>query len=121
METQNSENQKSHQSNSGMQACIDSCLECYQSCTKSIQKCLSAGGKHAEASHVSLLISCARICNTSAELMMLGTKAHLETCGACAAICEMCAADCEQLGTDMKDCGNACRRCQESCENIAAN
>jgi len=79
------------------------------------------GGKHAEASHIQLLLACAEICQTSANFMLLGSDLHARTCGVCAEVCEQCATSCEQMGNDaqMQACAEACRRCAESCQRMA--
>lgn len=121
METHTNTNISQSGDSTNMKQCIENCLRCYESCTTGIRRCLSMGGKHASPEHILLMQSCARICNTSAELMMLGNKAHTYTCKACAEICEMCADDCEKIGAEMKECVEACRSCVESCEKMASH
>ena len=83
--------------------------------------CLQQGGRHAEASHIQLLLDCVDICRTSADFMLRGSDLHTLTCGVCAQVCERCAQDCEQMGDDemMRRCAEACRRCAESCRRMA--
>lgn len=104
-----------------MQKCIDECLKCYRMCTETIRHCLSKGGKHAEAEHITLLQDCAEICQTSAGFMLRGSHQHAETCRACAEVCRACAESCGKMADDqmMKDCAEACRRCAESCQQMA--
>jgi hypothetical protein len=80
------------------------------------------GGKHAEPKHIALMLTCARMCTTSAEAMMLGTDQHRETCRACAALCRACAADCRRIGQGdgaMERCAKTCDGCAEHCERMA--
>lgn len=105
-----------------LQECIKRCLECEQACTNTVPHCLSMGGRHAEESHIVLLLDCARICATSAEFMMRNSRHHARVCAVCAELCEACAGDCERFGDDetMRQCAEACRGCAESCRQMAA-
>jgi hypothetical protein len=54
-----------------MQSCIDVCTKCYQVCLQTaMNHCLETGGKHVEPSHFRLMINCAQICQTSADLQL---------------------------------------------------
>lgn len=111
-----------HQMSEEMQRCIQECLNCHSICLQSVTYCLQMGGKHAEPSHVRLLLDCAEICQTSANFMLRGSELHGRTCGVCAEVCEACARSCDQMGDDamMRACADACRRCAESCRHMAA-
>lgn len=113
--------QATGQVNQHMQQCIDECLNCHRICLEMVNYCLQQGGQHAAARHITTLLACAEICQTSANFMILGTELHRFTCGACAQICEQCATECERMGNDaqMKACAEACRRCAESCRRMA--
>lgn len=104
-----------------VQSCIDLCTECHDICTESVTHCLERGGKHAEASHVRLLLDCADICRTNGDLMLRGSNVHSYTCAACAEICDRCASSCDQFGNDpeMKGCAEICRRCAQSCRDVS--
>ena len=104
-----------------LQECIERCRECEQVCTSTVPHCLSMGGRHAEQSHIVLLLDCARVCATSAEFMMRGSRYHARTCAVCAELCEACAQDCESFRDDetMRRCAETCRRCAESCGQTA--
>lgn len=102
-----------------MQACIDTCLACYQTClSTAMGHCLEMGGEHVEKSHFTLMMSCVEICRTTAHFMLLGSAHHRHLCAECAEICDQCAADCERLG-DMQECVDACRACAEECRRMA--
>ncbi len=111
-----------HQKNPAMQECIQNCLDCHRICVETAAHCLQMGGKHAEASHIRLLLDCADICQTSANFMLRGSDLHVRTCAVCAEVCDLCAQSCEQFGDDeqMRACVEVCRRCAESCRAMAA-
>lgn len=104
-----------------MQSCISACNTCSAVCLETIQHCLKMGGKHAEQSHIRMLMDCAEICQTSANYMLRGSELHGLTCGVCAEICQRCADDCAQFGDDqmMQRCADACRLCAQSCKEMA--
>lgn len=103
-----------------MHDCIDRCQNCQESCLEAVNHCLEIGGEHAAADHISMLLACAEICDTSARFMLLGSAHQARTCEVCAEICDACAEDCERLGDDemMQRCADACRRCAESCRQM---
>ena len=105
-----------------MEQCIQECLNCHRVCLSTVAYCLQMGGQHAGATHITLLLDCAEICQTSANFMLRGSQFHMRTCGVCAEVCDRCAEDCAQFGDDrmMQECAQACRRCAESCRRMAA-
>jgi hypothetical protein len=105
-----------------MQQCIQECLNCHSICLATVSYCLQMGGKHAEAHHITTLLDCAEICQTSANFMLRGSHFHTRTCGVCAEVCERCAQECERFGDDaqMRSCAEACRRCADSCRRMGA-
>jgi hypothetical protein len=112
----------SHQAMSAdMQRCIRECMNCHAVCLETVTHCLEVGGKHAEVSHIRLLLDCADICQTSADYMLRGSDLHGRTCAVCAEVCERCAASCARMGDDaqMQACAEACRTCAESCQQMA--
>lgn len=106
-----------------MQKCIQECLNCHSTCVQTISYCLQQGGKHAEPTHIRLLLDCAEICQTSANFMLRGSDLHGRVCGVCAEICEQCTRSCEQFGNDpqMETCAESCRRCADSCRRMASS
>lgn len=104
-----------HTINSEMQSCIDACNHCHQTCLhEAMNYCLDSGGKHVEPNHMRLMLNCAEICQTSANLMLSSSALSNQFCGICAEVCDACAASCEQTG-DMDACVKVCRECSESC------
>ncbi len=111
------------QISSDMEQCITNCMNCRRICAETIAHCLQVGGKHAELSHVRLLLDCAQICQVSADFMVRGSDLHPRVCSLCADICERCAQDCERVDRNdeqMKACADLCRRCAESCRKMAS-
>lgn len=106
----------------GMNACIDSCTRCHAVCLETVNYCLGKGGKHAAPEHIGVMLACAKICATSADVMLLGSDVHTATCRACAEICDRCAEACDAMGddADMQRCAKACRSCAEDCRRMAA-
>jgi hypothetical protein len=112
-----------HQTSQQMQDCINECLTCHSICLETVTHCLQMGGKHAEASHIRLLLDCAEICQTSANFMLRGSELHNRTCSVCAEICARCADECERIGAGdelMMRCAEACRRCAQSCQSMSS-
>lgn len=103
-----------------MQPCIDACTQCHATCLHTaMMHCLEAGGKHVGAEHFRLMMSCAEICQTSANLQLAGSSFHAALCGICGDVCEACANSCEAVG-DMADCVKACKDCAASCRKMCA-
>ncbi len=107
---------KSTQSGNNMEQCIQDCIACYQECISSIPYCLTQGGKHAEAKHITLMLECADLCNLSARSMHLKGQFAFELCQLCAKVCDECAKSCK--ATDMQKCADVCRKCAESRRNM---
>ncbi len=106
-----------------MQECIENCLTCHATCLATIPHCLGMGGEHASPNHISLLLECVQICQTSADFMVMNSNLHGRICAVCAEACERCAQDCERLANDdeqMLACADMCQRCAESCRYMAA-
>ena len=105
-----------------MRECIDECVRCHEGCLSTVPYCLELGGQHARETHVTLLLDCAEICQTSANFMLRRSTLHPQTCAACAAVCERCAQDCEKFTDDpqMQMCAQSCRSCAESCRRMAS-
>ena len=104
-----------------MTECIDNCLACAKSCLETARHCLEKGGEHAAAAHVTTLLDCAEICETSANFMSRGSALHPKVCQVCAEACERCAEACEKFPDDevMRRCAEICRRCAASCRDMA--
>lgn len=101
-----------------MQPCIEACTTCHATCLQTaMNHCLNTGGKHVGADHFRLMMDCAEICQTSANLQLSSSSFHVALCGICADVCEACAKSCEAIG-GMEDCVKACRDCAASCRKI---
>ena len=102
-----------------MQSCIKACEDCHRIClTMATRYCLEMGGKHVEPEHFRLMLSCAEMCQTSANFMLSASPMHRSTCRACAEVCDACADSCEQI-TGMEECAKVCRSCAQSCRAMA--
>ncbi len=104
-----------------MEECIRKCVECSRVCAETITHCLHKGAKHAEASHIRLLLDCNQICRVSADFMVRSSDMHGRVCGVCAEVCVRCAEDCEKFSDDpeMLRCADICKSCAESCRRMA--
>jgi len=100
-----------------MKQCLDDCSSCHDICLTTVAHCLQMGGKHADAAHITLLLDCAQICETSADAMLRHSTQSATICRACADIGRACAVSCDKLS--MSDCAAACRKCAESCTKMA--
>lgn len=110
-----------HAASDEMRQCIQECTACHSTCLETISYCLQMGGMHVEPAHLRLMLDCAEICQTNANVMLRGSDLYVSTCGVCAEVCERCARDCERFGDDsrMRQCAQVCRRCAESCHRMA--
>lgn len=111
------EGRPTEEDDDAMAQCIAACNECNRVCLHHIQHCLNLGGAHAEPGHISMLLTCAAICRTAAELMSVNSEWHPTVCDLCAQICEECADECEDLG-DMEDCVAVCQECADACREM---
>lgn len=102
-----------------MQAAIKACMDCHSTCLQTAMNyCLEAGGRHAGAAHLRLMLNCAELCQTSANFMLSNSPLHGRVCGVCAEACEACARSCEEVG-GMRECRDECLRCAKSCRSMA--
>jgi hypothetical protein len=108
-------------SEKSLQECIQNCQKCHTICLETLHHCTQKGGEHVTPDHLSMLLDCAQICETSADFMLRHSQFHSQTCEVCAEVCERCAEDCERFSGDsqMKACADICRRCAESCQELA--
>jgi hypothetical protein len=123
LEAQPSVVQGGHHTNDEMQKCIQLCQECHALCTQTVVHCLKLGGRHAAPEHISLLLDCAQICETTAQYLLRGSSLHERMCGLCAEVCRQCGQNCVQVAGDdqmVKQCAEMCRRCADSCERMAS-
>ena len=101
------------------QSCIDACSACYQTClSMAMGHCLDQGGRHVEAAHFRLMLGCAEVCQTSANLQLSGSSFTKDMCQLCADMCDACAESCRTLD-GMDDCVLACLTCAASCRHMA--
>ena len=105
---------------SRIERCIEACLECRRVCFEmAMTHCLKQGGAHVEQGHLSLMLNCASLCQTTADFMLAGSALHAEVCRVCADVCAACAQSCARLA-GMEACERACRRCETLCSELAS-
>jgi hypothetical protein len=112
-----------HRMTAEMERCIQYCMDCVNMCEQTLTHCLTMGGKHASAAHMSTMMDCAEVCGTTAKLMLRSSQFHQRMCEICAEICDACARDCERLADGdetMLECADVCRTCAESCRQMAS-
>lgn len=96
-------------------ACIEACLQCHKVCLgMAMTHCLETGGDHVVPPHFRLMMDCAAVCATAADLMLHKSAFHRELCRLCADICTACADDCAKLD-GMEGCVQTCRQCARLC------
>lgn len=99
--------------------CIEDCQRCHDICLQTaMQHCLKLGGEHASPQHIALMLTCAEMCQTTANAMLRGSAMQQVLCLACSDLCEACSANCQAVG-DMRECIDMCRLCAESCQAMA--
>lgn len=104
-----------------MEECIQKCLRCYRVCQETFFYCLQKGGDHHTLSHLQVIQSCAEVCRSSAQLMMLHSPYHHYLCKVCAEICKACAESCESMDdATMSACARICRQCADACEEMSS-
>lgn len=105
-----------------MRQCIENCLACHASCTETSTHCFQMGGKHAEASHIGLLLDCAQICSMCADFMLRTSRFYPDVCRICTDLCRACGDNCSRVAegdSTMQQCADACHRCAQSWESMA--
>lgn len=99
-------------------ASIDECLRCHKAClSEAMNHCLEAGGGEGEPL-LRLLMSCAEVCQTSANFALMNSPFHGALYGVCAQVCEACANSCDEV-EGMAHCAATCRKCAQSCSHMA--
>lgn len=101
---------------------IKSISECHQVCLDSISYCLDMGGDHAEAGHITTLMDCAKICETSADYLLRDSGFSPLPVEICSAICDECEKSCNEFKDDqvMKTCAKMCEECKGKCSEYTA-
>lgn len=104
------------------EGCIDICLKTHRMCLETVRYCTEQGGRHVVATHLSLLLDCAEMCQTTANFLLRSSPQHGVICDACARVCESCARDCSTFSGDarMERCAETCRECARDCRGMAA-
>jgi hypothetical protein len=98
-------------------ACLASCRQCSRVCQQRVRDGLEPGSLYAEAGHVTQLLSCAQVCRTTAELIVIDSDWYPTLADLCAHVCVECADACDALD-DMDECAEACRDCAHACRRL---
>src|SRR5258707_15173235 len=98
---------------------IELCTQCHTIClTMAMTHCLETGGEHVRPQHFRLMMDCAEVCATTADLLAHKSQFHRQMCGLCVEVCTACANDCMTL-EGMEECIAACFACAEACREMA--
>jgi hypothetical protein len=98
--------------------CLEQCESCHAECLETaMHECLEMGGRHVEPAHFRLMMSCAQLCQTTADFMLSHSPYHVDLCALCAEVCDACAQSCQAVG-GLQDCAEVCRSCAESCRQV---
>lgn len=102
-----------------LRACGQICLDCLRVCGETITGCLTKGEKHANVHHITLLLDCMLMCETTASFLNRGSGLCTKMCEICAEACDRCAESCEGWeDEEMDKCADECRSCAESCRSM---
>ncbi|AGY57797.1 four-helix bundle copper-binding protein [Gloeobacter kilaueensis] len=103
-----------------MWRCIDLCLSAHHMCLATAMHRIELGGEAADLAQVRLLLDCAELCQTHANLMSRQSEFHVRVSPLCAEACNRAATACEMLKDDpqAQACAKACRLASESCEKM---
>jgi hypothetical protein len=99
--------------------CIKTCQSCSATCYgMAMTHCLEVGGDHVRPQHFRLMLECARLCDTAADLMLSKSRFHRQLCEICAEACDACLESCSKLD-GMEECAAICRVCAQHCRHMA--
>lgn len=92
------------------------CGKCREECLKALSYCLSTGGKHASAAHITTLMDCIDMCDVSSRLAARNSELAARICQICTDVCSRCAKSCEDLNDpNLKACVEMCKQCSQTC------
>jgi hypothetical protein len=80
---------------------------------------LNEGGDFAKTEHIRWLLSCAEICQITANFVLINSEYAGDMLSTCAFICDDCAQSCETFFNDenMVRCAEVCRNCAQKCRD----
>ncbi len=102
---------------SSMNEIIRACNECHSACLEALVfHGDKAGGRQLSSQHIKRLVSCMEICQTTSNMLTIGSPLLDRICEICAYICEQCATSCSHAsGRLMERCVEACKACAGAC------
>lgn len=98
-----------------IQQCIEACKVCESACRECAFACLQEKEIAELRACIQNDLECARICATTADLLIMDSRFRKEIVELCLASCQACQAECEKHSSHM----DHCRRCAEACANCA--
>ena len=103
-----------------VESCALACGNCSRTCLKQVRHCLEIGGDDEDPAHVAMLLTCANVCRTAAELMAINSEWYPTLCDLCAQVSEECADACATMD-QMEVCVTACRQCAQACRIMVSD
>ncbi|MCK9875278.1 four-helix bundle copper-binding protein [Frankia sp. AgPm24] len=104
-----------------MRKAIDECMSCSTLCEETISYCMDMPGSMMDAADLRLMMDCAAITRTCADMMCRMSPMRADMCAMCARICGATADMCEKMPRDaqLTRLARACRSCMDSCTAMA--
>ena len=100
-----------------LEQCRDACLTTADVCAQTADYCREVGGDLADEGRIAVLVECAQVCRTSADVRGRLSELTFVVGRVCAELCMRCAATLDDLAADprLASCADACRACAEIC------
>src|SRR5688572_15705709 len=83
---------------SEMETCIQNCLDCHSACLAMVPYCLREGREYTTPRHITTLLTCAELCQSAANLLLMNSEMQSYICTTAAAACKRCIEECERVG-----------------------
>jgi hypothetical protein len=105
----------------GLEECIQNCWRCHRQCLETTIYLSAENVDDGLQDKVKLLLSCAEICQSTANLLLLGASICQDVCRLCAEVCEAGAMlfDPDTGDRQLRLCFDACCDCAASCRAVA--
>jgi hypothetical protein len=105
----------------GLEECVQNCWRCHRQCLETTIYLSLKGSDDAKEEKVRLLLSCAELCQSTANLLLIGAGVYQAACKLCAEICDECATilNLETEDRQLQLCFDACCQCAASCRKMA--
>ena len=94
--------------------CIEACLNCAALCLHCASSCTKEKEVKMMARCIQLDMECSALCNTTAQLMSLGSDLVKEILRTCIVACDACGDECRKFDNQhCRECAEACKKCAE--------